>query len=95
MRRIIIVLLAVLSVLICFAQTAIEDSLQIEELQEVVIEAPRVIRKSDMDVYHPSKSAVEHSANGMQLLNNLMIPTLRSTMLFALFRLPDKACKSE
>lgn len=76
MRQIIIVLLAVLSVLICFAQTEIEDSLQIEELQEVVIEAPRVIRKSDMDVYHPSKSAVEHSANGMQLLNNLMIPTL-------------------
>lgn len=76
MRRIINVLLAVLSVLICFAQTEIEDSLQIEELQEVVIEAPRVIRKSDMDVYHPSKSAVEHSANGMQLLNNLMIPTL-------------------
>lgn len=76
MRQIITVLLAVLSVLICFAQTEIEDSLQIEELQEVVIEAPRVIRKSDMDVYHPSKSAVEHSANGMQLLNNLMIPTL-------------------
>jgi hypothetical protein len=29
-----------------------------------------------MDVYHPSKSAVENSKNGMQLLRNLMIPTL-------------------
>ncbi len=29
-----------------------------------------------MDVYQPSKSAVEHSKNGMQLLNNLMIPSL-------------------
>ena len=47
-----------------------------EELHEVVIEAPKVIRKADMDVYHPSKSAVENSKNGMQLLTNLMIPTL-------------------
>ncbi len=29
-----------------------------------------------MDVYHPSKSAVENSKNGMQLLRNIMIPTL-------------------
>ncbi len=29
-----------------------------------------------MDVYHPSKSAVDNSKNGMQLLRNLMIPTL-------------------
>lgn len=47
-----------------------------EELHEVVIEAPKVIRKADMDVYHPSKSAVENSKNGMQLLTNLMILTL-------------------
>ena len=47
-----------------------------EELHEMVIEAPKVIRKADMDVYHPSKSAVENSKNGMQLLTNLMIPTL-------------------
>lgn len=29
-----------------------------------------------MDVYHPSKSAVDNSKNGMQLLNNLLIPSL-------------------
>ena len=76
MRQIITVLLTILSVLICFAQPEQEDSVNVEELQEIVIEAPRVIRKSDMDVYHPSKSAVEYSSNGMQLLNNLMIPSL-------------------
>lgn len=58
------------------AQTESTDSVQAQELQEVVIQAPKVIRKADMDVYHPSKSAVEHSHNGLQLLNNLMIPTL-------------------
>ena len=52
------------------------DSIQGYQLQEIEIEAPKVIRKADMDVYHPSRSAVEHSMNGMQLLNNLMIPSL-------------------
>lgn len=58
------------------AQTETSDSIHVHELQEIVIEAPKVIRKADMDVYHPSKSAVENSKNGMQLLNNLMIPSL-------------------
>lgn len=58
------------------AQTETPDSAAVSELQEIVIEAPKVIRKADMDVYHPSKSAVEHSRNGMQLLQNLMIPEL-------------------
>lgn len=58
------------------AQTETADSIPAQELQEIVIKAPKVIRKADMDVYHPSKSAVEHSQNGLQLLNNLMIPTL-------------------
>ena len=52
------------------------DTIAAQELQEIVIEAPKVIRKADMDVYHPSKSAVENAKNGVQLLNNLMIPTL-------------------
>lgn len=52
------------------------DTMAVQELQEIVIAAPKVIRKADMDVYHPSKSAVENSANGVQLLQNLMIPTL-------------------
>lgn len=58
------------------AQTESADSIPAQELKEIVIQAPKVIRKADMDVYHPSKSAVEHSQNGLQLLNNLMIPTL-------------------
>lgn len=57
-------------------QTAPSDSTGVHDLQEIVIEASKVIRKADMDVYHPSKSAVDASKNGMQLLNNLMIPTL-------------------
>lgn len=51
------------------AQTADSDSLPTQDLQEIVIEAPKVIRKADMDVYHPSKSAVDNSKNGMQLIN--------------------------
>lgn len=58
------------------AQTETADSIATRELQEIVLEAPKVIRKADMDVYHPSKSAVDNSKNGMQLLNNLMIPSL-------------------
>lgn len=55
-------------------QTA--DTIYAAQLDEVVVEAPEIVRKSDMDVYFPSKSAVENSRNGMQLLNNLMIPAL-------------------
>lgn len=58
------------------AQSEPTDSTSIKELGEIVVEAPKVIRKADMEVYHPSKSAVENSKNGMQLLNNLMIPAL-------------------
>ena len=58
------------------AQTETPDSIPSQELKEIVIEASKVIRKADMDVYHPSKSVVENSKNGMQLLNNLMIPSL-------------------
>lgn len=66
----------VLGSLSTVAQTEEPDSLTAQELDEIVIEAPKVIRKADMDVYHPSRSAVENSKNGMQLLTNLMIPTL-------------------
>lgn len=52
------------------------DTIATQQLQEIVIAAPKVIRKADMDVYHPSESAVNNSKNGMQLLRNLMIPTL-------------------
>jgi len=52
------------------------DTTQIEELQEVIIQAPKVVHKSDMDLYFPSSSAIEHSKNGMTLLCNMMIPSL-------------------
>lgn len=55
------------------------DLLLAKELKEVVIEAPKVVQKADMDVYYPSNSAVEYSKNGMQLLGNLMIPGLTVT----------------
>lgn len=52
------------------------DSIETKELNEFVVEAPKVIHKADMDVYHPSQSAVENSKNGVQLLSNLMIPSI-------------------
>ena len=52
------------------------DSVSVQALEELVIEAPKVIHKADMDVYHPSRSAVVNSKNGLQLLQNLMIPSL-------------------
>lgn len=57
------------------AQTPV-DTTDTQILDEVVISAPKIIRKADMDVYTPSKSAIEHSKNGLQLVNNLMIPSL-------------------
>ncbi|MDE6332722.1 MAG: hypothetical protein K2L80_08975, partial [Muribaculaceae bacterium] len=76
MKPITIAAIALSCAISAAAQTERTDSIPALELQEIVIQAPRVIRKADMDVYHPSKSAVEHSQNGLQLLNNLMIPTL-------------------
>ena len=58
------------------AQEEAVDSVKTNLLEEIVIEAPKLIRKADMDVYYPSKSAIDNSKNGMQLLNNLMIPSM-------------------
>lgn len=74
MKTLLTILLVIFCVLCAIAEP--QDSISVQELQEIVIEAPKVIRKADMDVYHPSRSAVDNSKNGMQLLNNLMIPTL-------------------
>lgn len=76
MKHIFIIIPAILSTFGILAQTETPDSIPTRELQEIVIEAPKVIRRADMDIYHPSKSAVDNSKNGMQLLNNLMIPSL-------------------
>lgn len=76
MKKIIILIAVLLCALCVVAQSEPVDSLPAQELREIVIEAPKVIRKADMDIYHPSKSAVEASKNGLQLLGNLMIPAL-------------------
>lgn len=52
------------------------DTLATKQIEEVVVKASKVIRKADMDVYHPDETAVKASKNGMQLLKNLMIPAL-------------------
>lgn len=65
-----------LSSLVANAQEETTDSIDTLTLDEILIEAPKVIRKTDMDVYYPSKSAVENSKNGMQLLTNLMMPAM-------------------
>lgn len=78
-RRIVICGITLSSFTIALAQnetTLHKDSIPTYELNEIQIEAPKVIRKADMDVYHPSSSAIEASANGLQLLTNLMIPSL-------------------
>lgn len=76
MKKTISIAAALLPVLAASAQTEAADSIHAQELHEIVIEAPKVIRKADMDVYHPSQSAVDASKNGLQLLGNLMIPAL-------------------
>ncbi|WP_300634504.1 outer membrane beta-barrel protein [uncultured Duncaniella sp.] len=75
------ILTMVLMLLIAIAAVAQEvtDTIETQQLQEIVIQAPKVIRKADMDVYYPSRSAVDNSKNGVQLLNNLMIPSLTVT----------------
>ena len=60
MKTVIGILSALLPI-IAVAQNEIPDSTVTQELNEVVIQAPKVIRKADMDVYHPSKSAVDNS----------------------------------
>ncbi len=74
-RKIMTAVFALLLPVAALAQGS-ADTIATQELDEIVIQAPKIIRKADMDVLYPSESAVENSKNGMQLLNNLMIPTL-------------------
>ena len=74
-RKIMMAVTALLLPAAALSQEA-ADTVAERTLDEIVIQAPRMIRKPDMDVLYPSVSAVENARNGMQLLNNLMIPTL-------------------
>lgn len=90
-------IIALISVASCVfgatARTETTDTVSAQALQEVVVEAPKVVRKSDMDIYHPSKSAIEHSQNGLQLLNNLMIPTLSVNDALGQIKAQDNQCR--
>lgn len=76
MKQIITFVIIVFCATGAVAQKETTDSIEGMELQEVVVQAPKVVHKADMDVYHPSQSAVDNARNGVQLLTNLMIPSL-------------------
>ena len=75
-RKLTLITIATACVISSLARSETPDTLSSRELDEIVIEAPKVIHKADMDVYHPSQSAVDNAKNGVQLLANLMIPAL-------------------
>ena len=78
MKSIAVFVILLLLALVAFANDQ-NDSIAVNQLQEIVVQASRVIHKADMDVYYPSRSAVDNSKNGLQLLGNLMIPSLTVT----------------
>ena len=45
-----------LPAIVCAQEAA--DTVVARGLDEIVVEAPKVIRKADMDVYYPSRTAV-------------------------------------
>lgn len=57
------------------AQEAVTDSIT-RALDEIVVAAPKVIHKAEMDLFIPSADAKAMSKNGMQLLQNLSIPSV-------------------
>lgn len=61
---------------VCHSQTEETDTTDVRNLTEVVIEASKVIHKPDRDIFFPNKEAVANSQNGMQLIRNLMIPSV-------------------
>lgn len=76
MERTIFLVVFAIAASVAGAQAAGADTTAVQELQEIVVKAPKVIHKADMDVYHPSQSAVDNAKNGVQLLANLMIPSI-------------------
>ena len=76
MKKALVTIILFLQFLSVFPQSLDTDTIAYRQLEELTIEAPKVIRKADMDVYIPSKDAVDNSKNGLQLLSNLMIPAV-------------------
>lgn len=73
--KVFILLMSVAAAITAAAQES-RDTVAGGELHEIVVQAPRVVQKADMDVYYPPASAVASATDGMRLLRNLMIPTL-------------------
>lgn len=61
---------------VAYGQEVVTDTLATQHLQELIVKAPKVIRKADCDIYYPSQSAVDYAKDGIQLIRNLQIPTL-------------------
>lgn len=61
--------------IVCYSQQ-LPDTTEVRNLNEVVIEASKVIHKPDRDIYFPNRNAVSNSQNGMELIRNLMIPSV-------------------
>ena len=76
MKKAFLTIIMSIPLLPVYSRSSDTDTVFCKELDELTIEASKVIRKADMDVYIPSREAVENSKNGMQLLSNLMIPAL-------------------
>lgn len=76
MKKALLTIIMSIPLVSVYSNTFDTDTVISKELDELTVEASRVIRKADMDVYIPSREAIEQSKNGMQLLSNLMIPAL-------------------
>lgn len=53
-----------------------ENEEKMVELSEVTVKATPVIRKADRDLYIPSDETKKRSSDGLDMLNNMQIPTL-------------------
>lgn len=76
MKKVFLTIIMAIPLLPVYSRSSDTDTVVCKELDELTVEASKVIRKADMDVYFPSREAKENSRNGMQLLSNLMIPAL-------------------
>ena len=76
LRHLLVFLLIIISASGLTAQESADSVAGTRNLDEVVVSAPKVLHKSDMDLYIPSPNAKAMSKNGIQLLQNLKIPTL-------------------
>lgn len=65
MNKMLCVILTLSCTMPALAQHEPDDTVAARELREIVVEAPAVIRKADMDVYRPARSVLGKSANGM------------------------------